>query len=177
MVEYILTMCNSNSTTWSNHIQLLCLKYGLPSPLSLLQCETLWTKDYWNCLVKTKVTIWYENELRKQSSRNSKMKYLNVKLSGLTGAPHPALHNISTTQDAKKLRLHKKFLTGDFLTNERLSIDQPNLSPACSLCDQPVESIEHVLVACRATSDVRSRLLPDLMNVVATVQPNCSILQ
>jgi hypothetical protein len=70
-----------------------------------------------------------------------------------------------------------KFLTGAFLTNERLSIDQPNLSPACSLCDQPVESIEHVLVACRATSDVRSRLLPELMNIVATVQPKCGILQ
>ena len=105
------------------------------------------------------------------------MKYLNVQISGLTGAAHPALHNISTTQDAKKLRLHMKFLTGDFLTNERLSIDQPNLSPAYSLCDQPVESIEHVLVACRATSDVRSRLLPDLMNVDATVHPNCGILQ
>ena len=117
------------------------------------------------------------NELRKLSLTNSKMKYLNVQISGLTGAAHPALHNISTTQDAKKLRLHMKFLTGDFLTNERLSIDQPNLSPACSLCDQPVESIEHVLVACRATSDVRSRLLPELMNIVATVQPKCGILQ
>ena len=177
MVEYILTMCSSNSTTWSNHIQLLCLKYGLPSPLSLLQGGTLWTKDYWNCLVKTKVTIWYEQELRRQSSRNSKMNYLNVKLSGLTGAPHPALHNIYTTQDVKKLRLHLKFLTGDILTNERLSIDQPTLSPACYLCDAPVESIEHVLVVCRATSEVRSRLLPELMNAVASVQPKCQILK
>ena len=39
------------------------------------------------------------------------MKYLNVQLSGLTGAPHPALRNISTTQDVKKLRHHLKFLT------------------------------------------------------------------
>ena len=170
-------MCSSNSTTWSNHIQLLCLKYGLPSPLSLLRSGTLWTKDSWNCLVKTRVTIWYEQEFRRLSSRNSKMNYLNVKLSGLTGAPHPALHNISTTQDVKKLRLHLKFLSGDFLTNERLSIDQPSISPACSLCDAPVESIEHVLVVCRATGEVRSRLLPELMNAVASVQPTCQILE
>ena len=98
------------------------------------------------------------------------MNYLNVKLSGLTGAPHPALHNIYTTQDVKKLRLHLKFLTGDILTNERLSIDQPTLSPACYLCDAPVESIEHVLVVCRATSEVRNRLIKELMNVVASVQ-------
>ena len=87
------------------------------------------------------------------------------------------LHNISTSQDAKKRRLHLKFLTGDFLSNERLSIDQPNLSPACSLCDAPVESIEHILVVCRATSEVRNRLLPELMNVVASVQPTCQILK
>ena len=176
MVKYILTMCESSSTTWSNHLQLLCLKYGLPSPLLLMQSGPSWSKEDWHCLVKTRVTIWFENYLRRLSIGNSKMKYLNVQISGLTGASHPALHNISTTQDAKKLRLHLKFLTCDFLTNERLSNDQPNLSPACSLCDHPVESIEHVLVACNATSEVRSRLLPNLMNVVANVQPKCGIL-
>ena len=176
IVKYILTMCDSSSTTWSNHLQLLCLKYGLPSPLSLMLGPS-WSKDAWHCLVKTRVTIWHENELRKLSLNNSKMNYLNVKISGLTGAAHPALHCISTTQDAKKLHLHLKFLTGDFLTNERLSIDQPHLSSACSLCDHPVESIEHVLVSCRATRDVKSRLLPELMNAVAAVQPSCGILK
>ena len=175
MVMYILKMCSSNSTTWSNHLQLLCMKYSLPSPLSLLQSAP-WSKESWTCLVRTKVTIWYENDLRRQSQRNSKMNYLNVQLSGLSGAPHPALRDINTTQDVKKLRLHLKFLTCDFLTNERLSLDQPSLSPACRLCQAPVDSIEHVLAVCRATNDVRSRLLPDLLNTVANVQPTCSLL-
>ena len=126
--------------------------------------------------MKTKVTIWYENDLRRQSLRNSKMNYLNVQLSGLSGAPHPALRDINTTQDVKKLRLHLKFLTCDFLTNERLSLDQPSLSPACRLCQAPVDSIEHVLAVCRATNDVRSRLLPELLTTVAKVQPTCSLL-
>ena len=65
----------------------------------------------------------------------------------------------------------------DYLHAERLALDQPHLSPACSLCDHPVESSEHVLVACRATNDVKKRLLPELMNVVAAVQPTCAILQ
>ena len=152
------------------------MKYSLPSPLSLLQSAAPWSKESWTCLVRTKVTIWYENDLRRQSLRNSKMKYLNVQLSGLSGAPHPALRDINTTQDVKKLRLHLKFLTCDFLTNERLSLDQPSLSPACHLCQAPVDSIEHVLAVCRATNDVRSRLLPDLLNTVANVQPTCSLL-
>ena len=87
-----------------------------------------------------------------------------------------------TTREAKKLRLHIKFLSGDFLTNERRAIDQPALNPACSLCLARVpsiittESTEHVLVSCRATSGVRSRLYPELMNTVAKVQPMSRIL-
>ena len=37
LVKYILKMCSSTTTTWSNHIQILCQKYNLPSPLHLLQ--------------------------------------------------------------------------------------------------------------------------------------------
>ena len=170
-------MSNSNSTTWSNHIQLLCQKYGLPGPLSLMEKGTAWTKSSWKCLVKTKVTVFYENELRKQSLSNSKMNLLNTQLSGLSGRPHPALRNIRTTQDAKKLRHHLKFLTGDYITAERLALNQPNLDPACKLCQATVESTEHVLVACRATAEIRQRILPDLLNTVALVQPNSSILQ
>ena len=40
--------------------------------------------------------------------------------------------------------------TCDYLTNERLSNDQPHLSPACVLCGAPVDSLEHVLEVCRA---------------------------
>ena len=60
MVEYILKMCSSNSTTWSNHVQLLCLKYGLPSPLTLLQNHSAMPKPAWNTIVKTKITVWHE---------------------------------------------------------------------------------------------------------------------
>ena len=105
------------------------------------------------------------------------MKYLNVQLLDLSGAPHPALRNILSHQDVKKLWCHLKFLTGDFLTNERLSHDQPRHSPACFLCVCPIDSIEHILTSCRATNDVRSRLLPELLNTVARVQPMCAILE
>ena len=103
------------------------------------------------------------------------MKYLNVQLLGLSGRPHPVLQNILTTQDAKKLRLHLKFLTCDYLTNDRLAVDQPGRSPACSLCGA-LDSIEHVLLACKATDSIRSRLLPELLNTVSKVQPTSALL-
>ena len=169
-------MCKGNSTTWSNHVQLICQKYGFPSPLFLMLSGPSCSKSSWNTQIKTRITVWHEEDLRRKAARNSKMKYLNVALCGLSGRPHPALQNIYTTQEAKKLRLHLKFLTGDFLTNERLSLDNPSVSPACTLCQAPTDSIEHVLVVCRATSEVRKRLLPELLNTVARVQPMSQIL-
>ena len=117
MVAYILKMCEMNSTTWSNHVQLLCIKYNLPSPLSLLQdrFKTVSKLD-WNTLFRTRVTVWHEWQLRELSVINSKMKYFNV----LSGRLHVVLPNIFTTQDVKKLRLLLKFLTCDFLCNETL---------------------------------------------------------
>ena len=176
MISYILKMCETNSTTWCNHVTLLCLQYNLPSPLSLLRTKPV-SKLEWNTMVKTRVISWHENEMRRKASDNSKMKYLNVQILGLSGRPHPALNNIYTTQDTKKLRHHLKFLTCDYLTNERLSKDRPHHSPACYLCLDPTDSIEHVLTICRATAEVRNRLFPELVNVVAKVQPMCSILQ
>ena len=78
LVKYILKMCNQNSTTWSNHVQLLCQKYNLPSPLKLLEHETPWSKDTWKCLVKTTITAYYENKLRAESKSNSKMNFLTT---------------------------------------------------------------------------------------------------
>ena len=176
LVKYILKMCSTTSTTWSNHIQLLCQKYGLPSPLFLMEQGAAWPKSRWKSLIETKVTIHHEKELRSTSKTNSKMNYLNVELSGLSGRPHPALLNISTPQDAKKLRYHLKFLTGDFLTAERLALDQPNRNPSCKLCFAPLESAEHVLTACKATAEVRHRIYPELMNTVLHAKPNSSIL-
>ena len=176
IVMYILKLCSSKSTTWSNHVQLLCLQYGLPPPLSLIN-EQAWSKNAWNDLVKTKVTVYHERKLRAMARTNTKMIYLNVQMLGLSGRPHPALQNILTTQDVKKLRLHLKFLTCDYLTNERLALDHPGKDPSCQLCLAPSDSIEHVIMSCRATSDVRDRLLPELLNAVAKVQPNNKLLE
>ena len=150
-------MCNNNSTTWANHVQILCQKYGLPSPLSLLQTPA-WPKEDWDTLLKTRIVSWHKRALRQDSATNSKIHFLNVQLYGLTGRCHPALQGILTTQDAKKLRLHLKFLTGDFMSNKRLSLDKPTISSACSLCNSPLDSTSHILVSCRSTSDV-SRLV------------------
>ena len=175
LVMYILKMCKPTSTTWSNHVQILCKMYSLPSPLFLLEHEPAWTKKKWNILIKTRIISFHEKKLREKAVNNSKMKYLNVQLLGLSGRPHPALLDVVTTQDVKKLRAHIKFLAGDFFTAERSALDQPGTSSSCVLCRTPVESVAHIMVQCRAIADVHSRMLPELLNTVAQVQPTCQI--
>ena len=175
VVQQILMMSNNKSITWAVHVPLLCLQYSLPDPLYLLSMPA-WPKTLWSTHVKTKVTCHTEGKLREKAKQNSKMCYLNVELTGLAGVPHVALHNINTTQDARKLRYHLKFLTGDYLTAERLAANQGLKSPACKLCCAPVESLAHVLTECLATAETRRRILPDLLNTVSQVQPSCAIL-
>ena len=175
IVRYILMMTDDSSTTWSAHLRILCKRYSLPDPLSLLENETAWSKTRWKTLTKTNVTVFHEKELRHRALKNSKMEYLDVQVSGLSGLPHPALHYILTTQDVKKLRSHIKFLCGDILTGERLFMDQ-GANPQCRLCSATVETTDHILVQCRSTHDVRERLLPELLNTVAVVAPSCKLL-
>ena len=128
-------------------------------------------------LVKTKIITWHERNQRMLAQDNSLMVYLNVQLIGLHGGTHPALHNIFSTQEAKKLRVHLKFLTCDYPTNKKLSLLKLSTSENCCLCTgQHSETVEHVISLCRATSCVRERLYPELVNAIAKVQPQCRIL-
>ena len=174
IIQYLLMMCDAKSTTWAAHVRLLCMQYSLPDPLRLLS-ETAWPKSKWQLLVKTRVTVFFENKLRGIAQSNSKMTYLNVQISGLSGAPHTALLNINTSQDALRLRFHLKFLTEDYLTAERLAINH-GTNPSCKLCEGKLESIAHILTQCSATADIHQRLLPELLNVVSQVQPSSAIL-
>ena len=129
-------------------------------------------KTEWNTFVKTKITVWHEQNLRSMSLSNSKMRYMNVELYGLSGRAHPAVQNILTTQDCKKLRLHLKFLTCDITPYSLIS------NQACDLCSNTCgDTIEHILVSCQKLSDVRNRLLPELLNTVCQVQPMSDILK
>ena len=174
IVQYLLKMSDDKSTTWSAHVRLLCMQYSLPDPLQLLS-ENPWSKAAWKLLVKTKITVYFENKLRANAQKNSKMNYLNVELLGLSGVTHAALLNITTTQDSLKLRFHLKFLTEDYLTAERLASNN-GTNPACRLCPASIESSVHILTKCLATADIHRRLLPELLNVVCRVQPASQIL-
>ena len=99
------------------------------------------------------------------------MKYLNTELLGLSGRPHPILLNICNRMDVQKLRFHLKFLTCDvYFTG------QNNLS-RCDLCGADVTcTSKHLLLDCKSLLDIKSRMYPELLNIVKDVQPSCKLL-
>ena len=74
-----------------------------------------------------------------------------------------------------KLKAHLKFLTGDILTYQNLSGDR-GIDPHCRLCGTQLESIQHIITECRSYSDIRERLYPELVNLVATIDPTSGLL-
>ena len=169
VMKYILMMSDDNSTTWAVHVRLLSQLYGLPDPLIVMQSSPI-SKTDWKSIILTKVTVYHERELRRKAAGISSLKYFNVQLLGLSGKPHPALLGINDTRQALKFRAHVKLLSGDFPSFEKLS-SQQNCGPHCRLCPSPIESTQHILTECRATADIKQRLLPDLLNLVSQVTP------
>ena len=175
LVCYLLKMTDNSSTTWSAHVRLLSRKYNTPDPLLVIQQPSSFTKESWRTLIHTKVRAYHERELREQASRNSRMRFLNVQTTGLTGRSHVALQGIITTRDVAKLRSQLKLLCCDLVTGETLGRQQGGDS-SCKLCLAPLESTEHLVTTCRPLSHIKERLLPELLNVVKDIAPNCRIL-
>ena len=161
IVLYILKMATEKSTTWSNHLRIICKMYNLPDPLSLMQQPAM-NKSAWKILVKTRVTVYHENELRSLAQANSKLEYFNVQTLSLEERSHPVLQ-ISETRSAPKLKAHLKFLTGDINTYLNIAIERGG-SPHCRLCSAPCEDTQHIISKCASTAHIRERLFTELLN-------------
>ena len=135
-------------------------------PLSCLSRDPP-TKSEYSEYVATKITAYFEQELRKLALKNSLMTYLNVNLQGLRGKPHPALKNITTTEEALKCRPHLKMLCGNLLTYEVKFNQSGTGSQQCRLCGSDCESLSHIVANCSHFEDIRSRIFAEYENLLS----------
>ena len=182
ILKYLLMMADSSSLTWSAHLRILFQLYNLPDPLALLNSQ-LWSKERWKVLTRTTVTSYYEHLWRQKAATNSKMHFLNVQVTGLSGRGHPVLSGLLTTQEVFRSRVHIKMLAGDYPCSSYLATDRLQ-DASCQLCQSlfpdylsPAEDMVHLLARCRATADTRTRILPDLLNIVSKYFPGNTILE
>ena len=180
IVKYLLMMSGTSSVTWSAHIRILFQLYQLPDPLTLLSA-TPWTKERWKLTIKTAVISHTEACWRRKAVANSKLVFLNVQTLGLSRKVHPVLHDILTTQDVTRSRIHVRMLAGDYPCFAYIGSELSD--KCCKLCQvlhpqslPPVEDMVHLVASCRATADTRTRVLPDLLNLVSQCYPYNQIL-
>ena len=67
--------------------------------------------------------------------------------------------------------------TGHVPLNGYLHRIKPQQSPACPLCNEPEETVNHLLFECRALADLRERFLPKPHNVENLLYSNTHILR
>ena len=123
-------------------------------------------------ITKTAIVAYYEKTWRLKAATNSKLKFLNVQATGLTGRPHPVLSGILTTQEVTRSRVHVKMLAGDYPCYSYLASDRGQ-DESCRLCK---EDMVHLLTLCRGTADTRARLTPVLLNTISQRFPTNGIL-
>ena len=175
VIKYLLETAPENSSTWSINLRHICRMYKLDDPLTWLQSDPL-PKSEFKELVSTKIVTFYENELRLAASRNTKMKYFNVSCQGLTGKHHPCVGNAITATEVKKLRIHLKFMTGDYLTCQTKFDHTSNGSPICKICEKDDETICHIIATCEAYSMIRNHFKEESFEACNSV-PGFSILK
>ena len=161
IAEYLLITAKSTSSSWFIQIRDLCLKYCLPSPLSLLQCPP--TKARYKSLVRSKITNFWEIKLRAEASgMPSSLQYFKPEFMSLQ-KPHP----IWTTCGSNPFEVHKavtqtRMLSGRYITDKLARHWTENRSGTCQLLtcrsSQVVGSLEHILLFCPALFQVRARM-------------------
>ena len=113
---------------------------------------------------------------------DTKLCFLNVQVQCLTGKPHPILQYVLTTQEVLRSRAHVRMLAGDYPCFSYLGSDRHHYA-SCRLClalslhqPAPEENMVHLLTRCRCTASTRTRIIPDLMNLLSQHFPSNDIL-
>ena len=162
LVKYLLEISNEKSHTWCVHVKHLCKMYDITDPLSLMHLSAP-SKEAFKQYINTKILIYHERDQREKSKSYKSMKYLNTAVLGLSGTCHPAIQNVFTSNEVQIMRIHLKFLSGDYLSNEKLS-RQGNHSPICELCELEEESYCHIITRCPVLNEPRIKLMKEIID-------------
>jgi hypothetical protein len=154
----ILITAKSSSKSWFCQLRDVCLLYQLPHPLAILDNPP--NREAFKKLIKARVVDHWEVKLRGEASLLSSLVYFQPEYMSLT-KPHPIWSTAgSNPYEVSKAVQQARFLSGRY-RSEYLSRHWTNnkdgycLSPTCS---NELETVEHILIHCRAYNECKSRL-------------------
>ena len=157
IASHILISGNDNCGSWFIHIRDLCLKYGLPHPISQLQNPL--SKLAAKSLFKSKVIDFYETQLRESSTSLSSLRYFQPNYMSLS-KPHPLWTTCSNNSyEVSRAAAQARMLSGRYKTDRLARHFSQNSDGSCLLCNEGADgSIEHLLLQCPSLSHTRQNM-------------------
>ena len=150
----------ASAKSWFHDLRNLCVQYGLPHPLMLL--ENPLPKKVFKKLCKEKVTEYWHSKLSTKVANLSSLSYLQPHFLSLS-SPHPLWTSLDDNPyQASAARIQALFLSGRYRTERMCRHWSRNKDGVCLLpsCRSLLisETIEHVLLHCTGLNDHRRRL-------------------
>ena len=178
----VLTVSKPSSRSWFIQIRNLCLLYGLPHPLQLLQAP--YTKTTYKSLVKKHVIDHWEVKLRDAASspRYTSLTFFRPQFMSLCH-PHPMLTTAGVSPYAVSMStVQSIMLSGRYRTEELLSHWSESRSKFCKTPScfgrSHSEDLPHILAFCPSLASTRRKLMkftlkyclslhiPDVRNII-----------
>ena len=159
LAKSILIEAKPSAKSWFQEIRNICIQYGLPHPISLL--ENPMRKEPFMKICKLKVLEYWHLKLSMDANLPS-LQYLHPSFLSLS-LPHPIWTSLDgNPYQAKAARIQSLFLTGRYRSERLCRFWSSNREGYCllSTCkeDKLFEDIEHILLRCSGLSDERRRL-------------------
>ena len=147
IAKYQLSTSRFTNGSWIMRVRDLCILYGLPSPLAMLQDPI--PKPKFKALVKSRVVDYWEVKLRSDALSLSSLKFFHPHYMSLL-KPHP----LWTTCGANPFEVNKaivqaRMLSGRYPTDKLVRHWSKNKSCVCLLlgCSgSALGSLEHLLL-------------------------------
>jgi hypothetical protein len=156
--RYILTSAPASAKSWFQKIRDLCLQYGLPNPLQLLDEPA--TKEAFKSEVKLKVVEYWQSLLRIEASPLGSLKYFKPELYSLTKTHYMWTAAASRPFECSKSTILCRMASGRYRTEVLSRHWSTNKAGHCRAptCQQIPGTLEHLLVACHGLTDTRERM-------------------
>ena len=189
--KHVLTMGTPSCKSWFLQIRELCLKYGLPHPLSLLANPP--KKESYKKMSNALVMDYWENKLRQAVSLPlplPSLVYFKPAFHSLA-RPHPILWTAGANpHEVTKAVIQLRMLSGRYrtamLTRHWSSNNKGGFCQA-PCCTEVQETLEHLLISCPYYSQTREKIAklwtssknPSILHLVSSVldSPPQSLIQ
>ncbi|CAC5367025.1 unnamed protein product [Mytilus coruscus] len=152
-----LSIKDQSSNSWFISIKKMVFKYGLPSPLQLLNCAP--KKVQWKRTVQIAIYKYWKEAIISSGKSYASLRHLYI--DAYNPGKYHHLLDINTTNDptreTTRLAIKLILVTGTYiLQNKRFKYTE-NETPICKLCDQGDETLCHFLLDCQILEPIRRK--------------------